>query len=111
MKWNFNFTAIQKSVWEFWGTNKPNYKKWHSLRLNAQLENGYFIYPIGGYTFEDSEELPDEPKRIEIAGVFRHIIEDYFKSTSPKPFVIFVINSGLTSKKENLSFKSILPTD
>ena len=35
----YYFDKIQKSVWEFWQTNKPDYKKWYSLRLNVQIEN------------------------------------------------------------------------
>ena len=81
------YKVVQKSVWEFWSTNKPDYKKWYSLNINVQLENGYFLYPIGGYTFEDVEELPDETKRIDIAGLFRHVIEDFFQTDPPRPFV------------------------
>lgn len=32
------FKKVQKSVWEFWKADKPNYGKRHSLRFNAQLE-------------------------------------------------------------------------
>lgn len=81
------YNYVQKFVWEFWSTNKPDYTKWHSLNINVQLENGYFLYPIGGYTFEDVEELPNEPKRIDIAGLFRHVIEDFFQTDPPRPFV------------------------
>lgn len=81
------YKFVQKSVWEFWTTNKPDYKKWYSLNINVQLENGYFIYPIGGYTFDDAKELPDEIKRIEIAGLLRHVIEDFFQADPPRPFV------------------------
>ena len=72
------YNTIQKSVWAIWATNKPDYKKWHSLRLNAQLENGYFLFPAGGYTIDDIQTLPNEPKRIDIAGLDRHILEDFF---------------------------------
>ena len=81
------FKTIQKSVWEFWRTNKPNYKKWHSLRLNVQLENGYFLFPIGGYTINDVQALPNEPKRIDIAGLDRHIFEDYFQQNTRRSFL------------------------
>jgi hypothetical protein len=81
------YNVVQKSVWEFWSTNKPDYEKWHSLNINVQLENGYFLYPIGGYTFDDAEELPDETKRIDIAGLFRHVIEDFFQADPPRPFI------------------------
>lgn len=81
------FKTIQKFVWKFWATNKPNYKKWHSLRLNVQLENGYFLFPKGGYTIDDLEELPNEPKRIDITGLDRHVIEDFFLQKTPRPFL------------------------
>ncbi len=81
------YKKIQKSVWEFWATNKPDYIKWHSLRLNVQLENGYFLFPEGGYTIDDIQELPDEPKRIDIAGIDSRIIEDYFLQEQPRPFL------------------------
>jgi len=63
------FKNIQEYVWEFWTTNKPDYAKWYSLRFNAQLDNGFFLFPYGGYTFEDSPDSPHEPKRIEIVGI------------------------------------------
>lgn len=81
------YNVVQKSVWEFWSTNNPDYKKWHSLHLNVQLENGYFLHPIGGYTFDDEEELPNEAKRIDITGLFRHVIEDFFNTYPPRPFI------------------------
>lgn len=81
------FDKTQQCVWEFWQTNKPDYKKWYSLRLNVQLENGIFLYPQGGYTIDDIKELPDEPKRIDIAGVDHKIIKDYLLTNPPSPFV------------------------
>ncbi len=81
------YKFVQKSVWDVLATTKPGYKKWHSLNINVQLENGYFLYPIGGYTFDDAEEFPDETKRIDIAGLFRHVIEDFFLTEPSRPFV------------------------
>lgn len=81
------YKFAQKSVWDLGSTTKPDYKKWHSLNINVKLENGYFLYPIGGYTFDDAEEFPDEKKRIDIAGLFRHVIEDFFQTDPPRPFV------------------------
>ena len=81
------FVKVQQYVWRFWETNKPNYQEWSKLRLNVQLENGYFVYPIGGYTIEDIEDLQEEPKRIEIAGLYRHVIDDFFKSDKQKELV------------------------
>jgi hypothetical protein len=71
---------IQKTVWEFGTTDKPDYTKWNSLRFNVQLDNGLFLFPIGGYTFDDSPDFPDEPKRIDIAGIDLDIfnLEEHF---------------------------------
>jgi hypothetical protein len=81
------FDKVQQYVWRFWETNEPNYEEWIQLQLNVQLENGYFVYPIGGYTIEDIRDLQEEPKRIEIAGLYRHVIDDFFKSGKPKELV------------------------
>jgi hypothetical protein len=81
------FDKIQKSVWEFWQTNKPDYKKWYSLRLNVQLENGLFLFPEGGYTIDDIKELPNEPKRIDIVGVDSKVLQDFLQTNPPRPFV------------------------
>lgn len=81
------FDKIQKYVWAFWQTNKPDYQKWHSLRLNVQLENGIFLFPQGGYTLADLKEFPDEPIRIDIVGIDSNILQDFFLTEPPRPFV------------------------
>jgi hypothetical protein len=81
------YNVVQKSVWEFWSAKKSDYKKWYSLNINAQLENGYFLDPVGGYTFDDIEGFPDEIKRIDIIGLSYHIIEEFFQKNSTIPFV------------------------
>ncbi len=81
------FNKVQEIVWKFWETGKPNFQEWDLLRLNVQLENGYFLYPIGGYTIDDIEDLREEPKQINIAGLYRHVIDDFFKSDKPKELV------------------------
>jgi len=83
----YYFDNIQKSVWEFWQTNKTDYKKWHSLRLNVQLENGLFLFPHGGYTIDDIIEIPNEPKRIDIVGVDSKVLQDFLQTNPPRPFV------------------------
>jgi hypothetical protein len=65
----YYFNNIQKKVWEFWANNKPDYIKWYSLRFNVKLDNGFFLFPCGGYTIDDILELPNEPKRIDIGGI------------------------------------------
>lgn len=84
---DYYYKYIQQSVWEFGSTNKPDYNKWHALNFNVQLENGYFLCPLGGYTFEDVKEYPNESKRIDIAGLHRHVIEDFFLENPARPFV------------------------
>jgi hypothetical protein len=81
------FDKVQKYVWKFWATNKPDYEEWKSLRFNIQLENGYFLYAIGGCTIDDIEDLKDEPKRIDIAMLYRHVIDDFFKTDEPQKLV------------------------
>lgn len=83
----YYFDNIQETVWEFWQTNKPDYKKWYSLRINVQLENGMFLFPQGGYTIDDIKELPNEPKRIDIAGVDNKVLQDFLLTNPPRPFV------------------------
>lgn len=83
----YYYKNIQKSVWEFWEATKTDYEKWFSLRLNVQLENGLFLFPEGGYTIDDMEELPNESKRIDVAGIDSAII-DVFSIVQPvQPFV------------------------
>lgn len=83
----YYFDNIQETVWEFWQRNKPDYKKWYSLRINVQLENGMFLFPQGGYTIDDIKELPNEPKRIDIAGVDNKVLQDFLLTNPPRPFV------------------------
>ena len=80
------YKYVQKTVWDFWSTSKPDYHKWNAMKFNIQLDNGYFIFAAGGFTFDDIQELQEEPKRIDIAGVDRHVIEDFFLQKEPRPF-------------------------
>jgi len=80
------YEYVQKTVWDFWSKGKPDYQEWGAMRFNAQLDNGYFIYAAGGLTIDDVEELKKEPKRIDIAGIDRHVIEDFFLQPEPRPF-------------------------
>lgn len=84
---NEDYFKIRDKVWKFNSTNDKDFDLWKSLRFNAQLDNGYFIYPIGGISIWDVQELKDEKIDIEIAGVFRHVIDDYFKTEPPRLFV------------------------
>jgi hypothetical protein len=73
------FSDIQKNVWGFWTADKPDFIKWHSLHLNVQLDNGYFLSPAGGYTIDDHPGFPEEPKRIDIAGLDYQVLVDFFQ--------------------------------
>ncbi len=81
------YSKVQKAVWEFNTILSPNYTKWHALALNAQLENGYFLFPVGGYGIDDAVEFPDEPKRIYLTGVAAEILQDFIKIDPPRTFV------------------------
>mgnify|MGYP007026482360 CR=1 FL=1 len=93
------FKDIQKFVWDFWATNKPDYEKWHSLRFNAQLDNGFFLFPCGGYTIDDIPDLPEEPKRIDIAGIDLKLLS-YSKDTILEPWSTIDIGQKLSFEDE-----------
>lgn len=80
------FAHVQKSVWAANNASSP-VEIWDSLHLNVRLENGYFLFPAGGYTIDDSPDFSGEPKRIEIAGVSSHVLDDFFLKNPPRPFV------------------------
>lgn len=100
------FTQIQQQAREFLNTNGQNLKEWQALRLNIQLENRLFLFPIGGITIEDSEELPEEPKRIDVAGVDTKIIEDFIIENPPKVFVEYPWE--VISIEKKLAFEDLL---
>ena len=81
------YSKVQKVVWEFNDADIPDYQKWHSLRLNVQLDNGYFIYAAGGLTIDDLPDFASEQKQIDIAGVDEYVIADFIKQNPPRPFV------------------------
>lgn len=93
------YKDIQKFVWEFWETNKPDYKKWYSLRFNARLDNGFFLFPEGGYTFEDSPEFTNEPKRINIAGIDFDLLH-FTKDTLLEPWSTIDISQKISFEDE-----------
>ncbi|MCL9771206.1 hypothetical protein NAT47_12355 [Flavobacterium sp. HXWNR69] len=114
------FNDIQKFVWEFWTTNKPDYEKWYSLRFNARLDNGFFLFPEGGYTFDDSPDFPNEPKRIDIAGIDLDLLS-FTKDTLLEPWSTIDIaqkisfedelTKEITPVKSLFSFLSVGKTD
>ena len=103
------YSYVQKAVWKFWSAQRPDYIKWSSLNFNARLDNGYFLYAVGGFTIDDSSEFPNEPKRIDIVGVDRHVIEDFFLQPEPRPFVEEPWESITIEQK--IAFESELKTE
>lgn len=80
----YYYPDTQKQIW-----NTHNaHSSWDSLRLNVQLENGYFLFPEGGITIDDLEELPEEPKRIDIAGIDVDMVNYFFTKEYLGQFVI-----------------------
>lgn len=82
-----DYRAVQNIVRKFSSHIDRDYSEWKALGLNVQLENGFFMLPVGGIDICDSEEFPSEAKRIDIAGVNSEVITDYFKTNPPKTFV------------------------
>lgn len=80
-----DYHFIKQQVQEFCDQVEKDYKK-YAFRFNIQLENGYFLLPIGGIEILDSAEVPDEPISIHVAGVHSHVYHDYFENN--KAFVI-----------------------
>lgn len=81
------YDKIQKTVWDFWDDKSFDYKRWYALNLNVQLDNGYFVFPVG-YTIEDVEELPNEPLRIDISGLDWHVIDNFFTPQKSLSFLL-----------------------
>src|SRR3954471_20255251 len=81
------FKKVQKSVLDFWSTKTPDYKLWESLRFTVQLENGFYLHPIGGFTFDNIKEMQNEPIRIDVSGLSPQIIDDFILSDPSRPFV------------------------
>lgn len=75
--------TVQKKVQELNSNLKADDLAWQQLKLSIQLENGYFLHPVGGCMINDLQELPDEPIRIDIMGLDHQIITDYFTSQPP----------------------------
>lgn len=87
---NENYNLIRKEVqdWNDLTLNdhfKRDWSKWYSLNFNVQLENGYWLFPEGGYEIQDYREFPEEPLQVRTAGIHSHIFADYF--VQKKPFL------------------------
>jgi len=108
---NKNYDEIRKSIWSFHNsTSSSKYDELNKLRINAQLENRIFLYPIGGFLITDLEELPNEELEFAAVGNYRHIIEDNFLNNPPKerifkPWELITIEQKISY--ENELFKEI----
>lgn len=83
----FYFKLVQNHVYYFWQNPKPNQAVWAKLLLNVKLNNGLFLFPVGGLTISDFQDYPDEPIRIDIAGLDSDVINDFITTDIPKVFV------------------------
>lgn len=82
---NENYNEIRRTIWNFHNSNSDRkYDELNKLRINCQLENEIFLYPVGGFLITDIEELPNEDLAFEAVGNYRHVIEDNFLVNPPK---------------------------
>ncbi|MAQ75588.1 MAG: hypothetical protein CL613_04555 [Aquimarina sp.] len=85
---NNNYNLIQEKIWLInEQADKINFEIINELRLNVQLENGHFIFPIGGISIIDVKLFPNELMQIDIIGIPSDIIEDYFINQIPEPIL------------------------
>ncbi|MBC9914019.1 hypothetical protein [Chitinophaga varians] len=73
------FAEIQPLVHRFNNDRQRDIAEWIGIDFRVQLQDGYQLQPVGGYTFEDVPELPEEPIRLEIGGVDTAVLEKYFR--------------------------------
>jgi hypothetical protein len=94
---NENYEEIRKTIWKFHDSNSNNiFEELERLRINCQLENEIFLYPIGGFLITDLEDLPNEDLEFEAAGNYRHIIEGNFLANPAKERIsyLFALRRG-----------------
>ncbi|UII28326.1 hypothetical protein LVD15_07825 [Fulvivirga maritima] len=79
-----HYFDIRDTIWKFHHSeDEENFLNLKNLRLNAQLDCGCFLYPLGGFLIFDMEDLPEKEIQFEAAGVFRHIVIDCFLNSPP----------------------------
>jgi len=82
---NENYEEVRRTIWKFHNSNSESkFDELNRLRINCQLENEVFLYPMGGFLITDLEELLNEDLEFEAVGNYRHIIEDNFLANPPK---------------------------
>ncbi|MBL3657912.1 hypothetical protein [Fulvivirga sediminis] len=80
-----DYSDIRETIWKFHNSEiEENLLSLKNLRLNAQLDCGCFLYPLGGFLIFDMEDLPEKEIQFEAAGVFRHVVNDCFLSSPPR---------------------------
>jgi len=73
------YNELQPATWQMFGSTGYTNLEWERLNITVQLANGVWLLPLGGCTIDDIPELPEEPKRIDIAGLSAEVAERYFK--------------------------------
>ncbi|MEM9822887.1 MAG: hypothetical protein AAF985_17540 [Bacteroidota bacterium] len=82
---NENYEEVRKVIWNFHSSHSDRkFEALDRLRLNCQLGNNVFLYPLGGFLITDIEELPNEDLVFEAMGNYRHVLEDNFLADPPK---------------------------
>ena len=82
---NENYNQIRPVIWKFMDApnGQKDFNSLKKLRINVQLENEYFVFALGAVTIWDHPECKDDPIEIDVAGVYRHVIDDFFLNQSP----------------------------
>jgi len=75
------YQIIKKQVQKFCDSLEKDYDR-SSFRFNVQLENGYFLLPVGGVEIYDTSDFPNDPIQIHVVGIHSHIYNDYFENNS-----------------------------
>lgn len=94
------YNEAQKKVWKI----NDGLEEWSILKLNAQLDNGCFLYAAGGITIDDMELLPKEPIRVDIAGIDIEETLNYFNNNQAlfveEPWRSLEINQKIAFENE-----------
>ena len=59
---------------------------WNSLRLNLELENGYFLFAAGGICIEDNDSS-NRWQRIDVVGIDRIVFDEFFGQQQLPSFI------------------------